>query len=156
MKTLSHLSSTLSLHRHKGAIMSNQSSAFRAIGVTLLRSRLEQILKKLNGCNMSEDEAFRIDSVLNESLLALIQLCRNHDLDEGGLDAVAGVYSESVTYNFVHAIGKIPAPKETRYEYGATWQLEFDPGPPADDLRTDEKGRVWRKIEADPFVDIRF
>jgi len=143
-------------------IMSNDYDclyvAFKAIGSISMRLPFSTSLESISADSFTLKETAALQHSLRTAVAVLMNARRDYQLGEAAIEACAdGVATELVR---IFTAGRIKhnSPKERMRVDGYEWELMFDPGSTADELRTDEKGRVWRKLqaEADDLDDLPF
>jgi poly(A) polymerase Pap1 len=133
--------------------MSNNIKAYEGMGSILARLPFNTSLKSSYSSKITEEEQGDLHHALQASVSALIRARQYCELEDDALEACADGFALALTRIFVGARLKHRRPVQTMQVDGQTWELVFDPGPKTEHLRTDEKGRVWRKAEG-PFSDL--
>lgn len=138
--------------------MANEMFGHELMGYTLARTPFYRHLLSLTRGEMSEAELEELRITLCDSVIGLIQAKANYqeqyELDLGAVIATAKGFATALT-EVIGSIQHRPAPTPLRMHHcGAVWELVFDPTREAVATWTDEKGRVWRKVEAE-FEDDR-
>ena len=137
--------------------MSNNFKAYQDMGSIIARLPFSICLENINDTNISDEGQYYLRQALHASVLTLIHARQFYQLEEGAVEACADGFAGALTRIFVGTRRENEQPSQMMQVDGDTWELVFDPGPRDDHLRTDEKGRVWRKVEVDiDFNDIPF
>lgn len=126
--------------------------AYEGMGSLLARLPFNISLKNIYSSTITEEEQEHLHHALQASVSALIRARQYYELEDDAVDACADGFAQALTHIFVGARMEHKRPIQTMQVDGNTWALAFDPGPNTEHLRTDEKGRVWRKVTPDfPF-----
>lgn len=132
--------------------MSNNIKAHECMGSILAQLPFNTSLKSIYSETITEEEKDALQHALQVSVSTLIQARHDYQLSDEAVEACAEGFALELTRIVVGARLEHGHPVQTMQVDGHTWELAFDPGPKTKPLRTDEKGRVWRKVE-DPFSD---
>lgn len=127
--------------------MSNSIKAFEGMGSILARLPFSISLENIYSSRITEDEQYALHDALQVSVSAMIHAREYYELDDEAVEACSHGFAVALTRIFVGAHVEQKRPTETKQADGHIWELVFDPGLKADDLSTDKKGRVWRKVE---------
>lgn len=133
-------------------------AAFKAMGSILMRLPFSTSLKSIYANSFSGEEEAALQHSLQTAVTTLMRSRNDYQLGEAAIEAcAAGVARELVRIFIAGRLDHKPPTKRMPVD-GCEWELMFDPGPTTEGLRTDEKGRVWRKLHAelDDFDDLPF
>lgn len=133
--------------------MSNNIKAHESMGSILARLPFDTSLKSIYSSTITEEEQDALHHALQVSVSVLIKARQYYELDDEAVEGCADGFAAALTRIFVGARVAHRCPVQTMQVDGHRWELVFDPGPKTEQLRTDEKGRVWRKAES-PFSDL--
>lgn len=134
--------------------MSSCTKAYEGMGSILARLPFVNSLKSVYGSPVSQEEQDALTHALRHSASALIRARQYYQLGDDAVEACAAGFAAALMDIFITGRQEDQCLMPQRMHVdGDDWELVFDPGPPSDRLRTDEKGRVWRKLEvmADEF-----
>lgn len=132
--------------------MSNNMNPYEGMGSILARLPFITSLKCIYSSTITEEEQDALQHALQASVSALIRARQYYGLDDEAVEACAIGFAVALTNNFVGSRLEHKRPPEMMLVDGKTWELTFDPGHKTENLRTDEKGRVWRQIETPPEI----
>lgn len=130
--------------------MSNNIKAQEYMGSILARLPFNTSLKSIYSKTITEEEQDALHHALQASLSALIQARQYYCLNDEAVEACAKGFAVELIRIVAAGRAEHKPPVQTMQVDGYTWELVFDPGPETEQLRTDEKGRVWRQVEPDP------
>jgi hypothetical protein len=126
--------------------MSNNTKAYEDMGSILARLPFNTSLKNIYSGAITEKEQDDLRHALQASVSALIRARQQYELGEEAVEACADGFARALTRIFVDARVEPWRMVKRMQVDGHTWELVFDPGPQTENLRTDEKGRVWRQV----------
>jgi hypothetical protein len=126
--------------------MSNNINAYEGMGSLLARLPTFISIARIDGHAISDEAQARLTSALKVAVTALIRSRQYYQLDDESVSALAAGFSFELGRIIVAASREHQPPVQTMRADDQTWELAFDPGTEGDPLRTDEHGRVWRKI----------
>ena len=132
----------------------NTTKAYEDMGSILARLPFINSLKTLYGSSISEEECEALGQAMRVSVSALMRARQYYQLGEDGVDGCAAGFARVLVDLFVGTRREDKPTAQRMRVDGNEWELVFDPGPRMDQLRTDEKGRVWRKVEIFAFDDV--
>ena len=127
--------------------MSQNIKAYEGMGSILARLPFSTSLKSVYS-SIAEEEQDALQHALQASVSALIRARHYYLLDDDAVEACAAGFALELTRIVVGSRIEHKQVPQRMHVDGSDWELVFDPGPKTDCLRTDEKGRVWRKLEA--------
>lgn len=127
--------------------MSNNFKAYEGMGSILARLPFSISLENLRSNRLSDEEQYLLRDSLHSSAAILIRARQYYALEEMAIEALAEGFALELVRVFVDARVEEVRPVQTMHVDGDVWELVFDPGAEIDRQRTDEKGRVWRKVE---------
>ena len=130
--------------------MSNNIKAYESMGSILARLPFATSLKSIYNKTITEEEQDALQHALQVSVSTLIQARNYYQLSDEAVEACAEGFALELTRIFAGGREEARRPVQTMQVDGHTWELVFDPGPKTEQLRTDEKGRVWQQVELDP------
>ena len=133
--------------------METNRKAYEGMGSILARLPFSSSLKNVYGGVISEEEHDALQHALQNAAFTLMTARQYYGLGWDELEACATGFAQELTRISVSSRVEHKRSVETMLVDGHKWELVFDPGPATDDLRTDEKGRVWRKCVNDDDVD---
>lgn len=124
-----------------------ECAAFKAMGSVLVRLPFSTSLKSIYADSFTREEEAALQHSLQIAIATLMRSRNYYQLGEDAIEAcAAGVACELVRIFIAGRHDRNP-PKQRMHVDGYEWELMFDPGPTTNGLRTDEKGRVWRKLQ---------
>lgn len=135
--------------------MSNEydDAAFKAMGAILMLLPFRTSLNYLYADSFTEEEEVALHGALKVAVTVLMTARKDYQLGPEAIGAcAAGVASELVRIFIAGRIKHKPLKQRMQVD-GHEWELMFDPGLSKERLRTDEKGRVWQKLQAGFFDD---
>lgn len=133
--------------------MWNGYGSFAAFGAILMRLPFNISLKSIYRNDFTKEEEAALTHALKIAIAYLMTSKQDYGLEEEDIgDCAAGAATELVNIFIAERIDRTP-PKKRMQVDGHEWELMFDPGPLKESLRTDEKGRVWQKLQAGFFDD---
>jgi hypothetical protein len=127
--------------------MSDNIKSYEGMGSILARLPFSTSLKSIYSNEITGEEQDALHHALTVSVSALIRARQFYEFDEDAVDACAAGFALELTRIVVGPRIKYKQEPQRMLVDGTDWELVFDPGPETDQLRTDEKGRVWRKSE---------
>lgn len=136
--------------------MSNNSITYEYMGSTLARLPFKTSLKSIDSSTITDEEKSALHHALQVTVTELMLSGTFYEINSAGVEDFAKGFAAELTRIFACGREKISCPLvQTMQVDGHQWELLFDPGPKIDHLRTDEKGRVWHKVENhfEDFVD---
>jgi hypothetical protein len=135
--------------------MSNNTKAYEGMGSILARLPFNTSLKNIYSGAITEEEQDDLRHALQASVSALIRARQYYELNDDAVEACADGFALALTRIFIGSRLERRRPVQTMQVDGHGWELVFDPGPKTEHLRTDEKGRVWRRAECSEtdFID---
>jgi hypothetical protein len=126
--------------------MSNTTKAYDGMGSILSRLPFVTSLKSVYSSSISEEEQDALNRALQASFSTLMRARQYYQLDDDAVEACAAGFATELTRIVIGSRQEHQQPVQTMHVDGHDWELVFDPGPRSDRLRTDESGRVWRKV----------
>lgn len=128
--------------------MSNNIKAYEYMGSSLALLPFSISLKNVDSSVITEQERDALHHALKASVSALIRARKYYLLADDAVEALAAGFANELTHILVDSRLEHKRPVQRMEVDGNGWELVFDPGTKTDELRTDEKGRVWRKDES--------
>jgi hypothetical protein len=126
--------------------MDKTTNAYEAMGSQLALLPFMTSLGSLYENSFSEEELAALKHSLQIATASLIRARQYYRLDKESVDACAkGFANELANLYVVWRLESKPL-RQTMQVDNDEWELAFDPGSNTDLMRTDEKGRVWRRV----------